>query len=856
MPPTDEAARLRFLPASELWLEQFADRLARRVAASRDPTGVLLEWRGGLEGVVVALPTGDGTALVRAAAEGMDGRLASAEDLPVLSAASGLRLGAFCAEPPLPLGTRPDGPPSAGPLAITPASEAAVRGPWTVQLHLRGTGRPARLDGSLRLAVRKDPGRSDLLESELVCRLSERFDRSSVRAAYRPFPDYPWHRREWIEGSMRRFRSDPPLALSPEGVGRLARFAGPAPDPRDGDATRHTVVLGASGAGKTTLLARWGADAIRAGRPVVAVDVHGDLAPAIASLLAGPERRRIVAVDAAERELPVPGLDVMAEAPGSAARGIVAALRRGSEDGGEVYWGFRLRRIFDHFVRIVLEEHGNLRDLYDLLTHEGRREASRLATRDPAQARFLDELRGILRRNPEFLWPAAARISKVALEVPLARVVAPRSDGLPIDPLLAQGRSVLFRIPLAELGPEGAQLAATLLLARIYFGRISAGGNSGPPLLLLVDEAQTVAPSLLAEILADGRKFGVIAIVATQYPGRLEGRLRDAAAGAASTHQVLRTPRASAGIVGPWIGLSPPDALEWLPQLSDGSSIVSRASRERAILEAPPTRCATPEVTAWRTCVAATAAEFGGMTLGSPEGGEPDGLLFLLRSRELAGGSTEVGALADAGVGDLAELPEELRRLSARGWVEERGAGSWTVAPAGLAYLGERAETGAVRESAEHRELLAAAFRIFARNGERLEIVRQGRFDTRLPDAVWRVLSPTERGEPAHRISERLLAQRAGWGWRMFRGRDVFVEAEVSGADRRDRILRDLSKARAAQAFCLFLVGDLRRARRIRAVLKDRRVDQGTATIWVLGPSSRPESGNRPPRRPTRPSAG
>jgi hypothetical protein len=245
---------------------------------------------------------------------------------------------------------------------------------------------------------------------------------------------------------------------------------------------------------------------------------------------------------------------------------------------------------------------------------------------------------------------------------------------------------------------------------------------------------------------------------------------------------------------------------------------------------------------AWSGCVAATALEFGGSMGPALAAREPGALLLLLRGRELQGRSTDPAALAADGLGPLEEWAEDLPDLARRGWVEPRLDGTWSVSRAGRGFLGELAETLAVRESAEHRLLLGAAFRIFARHGERLEIVRQGRFDTRLPDGRWRSLSAEDRQVPGEDLAGRIAQRRASWAWRRFGGRDVYVEAEVSGADRRERIVRDLHKASAAGAHCLFLVGDPRRARRLRAVLADRRVGHPDATVWVLTARHREEA--------------
>jgi len=115
------------------------------------------------------------------------------------------------------------------------------------------------------------------------------------------------HRRDWRRGGLRSvppegwFERPPEFAarsaVTPEQAGR---------DPADGWVETPAIVLGASGAGKTTYLARWAARTVRAGGSVVAIDLHGDLTPAIVGRLTPEDRRRSVVVDATLP--PVPGV--------------------------------------------------------------------------------------------------------------------------------------------------------------------------------------------------------------------------------------------------------------------------------------------------------------------------------------------------------------------------------------------------------------------------------------------------------------------------------------------------------------------------------------------------------------------
>lgn len=89
-------------------------------------------------------------------------------------------------------------------------------------------------------------------------------------------------------------------------------------------------------------------------------------------------------------------------------------------------------------------------------------------------------------------------------------------------------------------------------------------------------------------------------------------------------------------------------------------------------------------------------------------------------------------------------------------------------------------------------------------------------------------------------LAERI--DRAAWAWRFFRGRDVHVEAEVSGALRADRIRHGVAKATARGAFVVFVVGDARRASRVRRTLRGMERGPDRAQVWTLG--WRPEPPN------------
>lgn len=624
-----------------------------------------------------------------------------------------------------------------------------------------------------------------------------------------------------------------------------------SPDLHDDPRLRHAVVLGASGSGKTAALAHLARAALTERRSVVLFDVHGDLAPRILAGLPSGIQDRLLGVDVVGAPSAIPGLSVFGPVPVADREALVAhliaAFKRLSTENGETFWGFRLERVFETFLHVVQEQGGDLVDLWSLLTDPRRRDAARLTTERPEIARFLEELDGIVRRQPEFLWSAASRVAKVVGSPLLTALLAPRERSLEVGTRLREGASAVWRLPMGELGPEGVTFAVTLLLTRIYLELVRHAALEGPAdalrVLFVLDEAHLFPARLLSEIVAEGRKFGLGLILATQYPARLAPELRDALTGAAGTVYLFRIPWASAVATGAWAGLAPDAAQRILPSLPPGWAMVSStgpaAERRLVALPLPP----PSDLSGWQELVRRTADRYGspvpyrdGTASRTSDRFEEDLLLGLV-ALEAEGGviprSRLFRWLDEGDAFDPVLALQILETLLRRGWVQTNGDGL-LLSPAGSDRVGLTARTGARPESAEHRALLVAALRIFARHHERLEILRQGRFDTRLPDGRVRVLPADHRRWSPAELARHLDRRRGEWMWRAFGGRDVHVEAEVSGATRRERIERDWTKAREAGAFLLCVVGDAGRARSVRRYLARAEVPRTHASVWTL----------------------
>jgi hypothetical protein len=664
---------------------------------------------------------------------------------------------------------------------------------------------------------------------------------------------------------------------------------------------RHAAIVGMTGAGKTQLLAHVAAEAGGAGVPFVLFDLHGDLGPAAFGRLPRDAARRVVVMDGT-RNLGegVLGLDVLGSRIPSEQRSdleldrltseVLSALRPVAA-GSEEYWGPRMERFLEGAIRGALESGGTLYDVAQLL-HDPASRADEMAgkARSAALRRFLLELPSVARRQPDLLSSSQNRVSKLLLSRTVRALVAPPGGGLEIDELLAGDRSLVVHLPKGSLGELSAMFVANLLLARIYIGllRVPALAPTGRPRrLLLLDEAQSFSPRLLRSIVEEGRKFGCACVLATQSPARWQEVFSRSPTEAVGTLVGLRLPLAdarhlSASLLSPegdargpgGAGLSRADALvaslATLPAHAAWVRFEGAPGAELLGLPAP----APADPLAFAEASDASALELASpwtelMLLGEDAEratvhelllrtleAEAKGTALDLGPREQGSPAARFGRSASTVALLLAlQLAREKRWIEE--WSEAGGAARVALAPAGWAQLGYREDCGAPSESDEHRRLIFEAFRIFARRGVLMELPEQGRMDQRTPDGRVRV-EPERLRRAVLSLGERLEAYaplRTTWVWRLGHGRDIFVEAEVSGAERPERIERTWKKAKEAHAFLLIVVGTPERGRKVRRFLRELGVGAEEALIWVVRRTSgRSVQGFTPP--PSSPTGG
>jgi hypothetical protein len=308
------------------------------------------------------------------------------------------------------------------------------------------------------------------------------------------------------------------------------------------DLRRSMYVVGKTGVGKSALLERLLLGAVDAGFGACLIDPHGELADRVLGLLPRPAVPRVVRF-APKDAYPV-GLNLLAggEATSRAliASQLVDVFRK---LWGQTLFGPRSEHLLRNSVLVLLENPGTtLPCLGRMLVDEPYRAKLLERVTDPVVRLFwTQEFPGLGRSmQAEVTAPVLNKLG--ALSTPaVRRVLGQPKPRLSVRDAMDEGRIIVA--DLSGIGRDAAQLLGALLVAQVT---IAAHGRAGTPeaakrpCLVVADEFPAYATSSFTELLSEGRKFGLAAVLAHQFTAQIPRELLASILGNAGTLVAFR----------------------------------------------------------------------------------------------------------------------------------------------------------------------------------------------------------------------------------------------------------------------------------------------------------------------------
>jgi len=297
-----------------------------------------------------------------------------------------------------------------------------------------------------------------------------------------------------------------------------------------------------TGTSKSTLLLNMLVSDIRRGEGLALIDPHGDLSEQLLDFVPKARMEDVIFFNPADLNYHIAfnPLEQVSPEPGYL---VVSNLLSIFHKAWSNYWGPRLEHILRYSLLTLLEYPGSiLLDLPLLLTNQNYRLIVIKRVEDPMVREFWEfwEFQAgsyISQGKMDAVTPILNKIGQLTTSTPLRNILESKS-ALSLRRVIDEGKLLIVNLSKGKIGEDSSAIIGAMLVSMTMLSAMARADTPEErrrPFYLYVDEFHNFITPAFAEMLSESRKYGLGLILAHQYIGQLDEKVRSAIFGNAGT---------------------------------------------------------------------------------------------------------------------------------------------------------------------------------------------------------------------------------------------------------------------------------------------------------------------------------
>ncbi|WP_335973208.1 hypothetical protein [Gaetbulibacter jejuensis] len=312
---------------------------------------------------------------------------------------------------------------------------------------------------------------------------------------------------------------------------------------KQSDRLFHFYCFGKSGAGKTSLLKTLMEQDASANRGFAFIDVHGDASREIMERLKGRYKNNdIIYFDVTNPNIEFGYNPLRSVSPSK--RSLVASnILEIFQRNWKSAWGMKMEHILRMILLTLLDQpSAKLSDILKLLHQKSYREQCLVNIQNEDIKTFW--IKEFPKYKPIDLLPIMNKLGGFLSHTIVRKILIENKRQLSLRKILDNKHILIINLSKGQVGADVSNILGGLLLTSIAsasFSRIDILEKNRVPFFLYIDEFQTLTGTeLIAELLAQVRKFKVGLILANQFLYQLDPQVRASVLGNVGTIVAFR----------------------------------------------------------------------------------------------------------------------------------------------------------------------------------------------------------------------------------------------------------------------------------------------------------------------------